>query len=381
MSSAHPAGALAIVRRALVAAEQQGYNDAWTMPHEVYTDPDVLALERSELFGQEWVCIGRGDEIARVGDTMPFQLCDEPLVAVRGDDGRVRVLSNVCRHRGAIIVAERAQGSHLLCPYHHWSYGLDGALARAPRLDEHTTFDAAACRLPEVACEEWLGFLFVSLADQPAPLAPRLAGLEALVGNYHLEQMTTRFVADEVWTTNWKCFVENFMEGYHLTPLHRTTLHPVNPTRLCRHYEPGDAYFGYHAGFSPDLPRSERGHPDLTPAEVDNCVMFAIPPGLVSGCAGDYSSFICIQPESVDRVRLKLGLQFFGDHWTDELVEHAAVLFQETNAEDREVLDGITRAYRSRHHRPGPLAPAAFEGPIHDFHQYLARRLVPALSA
>ena len=351
------------------------------MPHEVYTDPDVLALERSELFGQEWVCIGRSDEIAQVGDTMPFQLCDEPLVAVRGDDGRVRVLSNVCRHRGAIIVAERAQGSHLLCPYHHWSYGLDGALARAPRLDEHTTFDPAACRLPEVACEEWLGFLFVSLADQPAPLAPRLAGLEALVGNYHLEQMTTRFVADEVWTTNWKCFVENFMEGYHLTPLHRTTLHPVNPTRLCRHYEPGDAYFGYHAGFSPDLPRSERGHPDLTPAEVDNCVMFAIPPGLVSGCAGDYSSFICIQPESVDRVRLKLGLQFFGDHWTDELVEHAAVLFQETNAEDREVLDGITRAYRSRHHRPGPLAPAAFEGPIHDFHQYLARRLVPALSA
>jgi hypothetical protein len=76
-----------------------------------------------------------------------------------------------------------------------------------------------------------------------------------------------------------------------------------------------------------------------------------------------------------------MGLQFFGEHWTDELVEHAAVLFQETNAEDREVLDGITRAHRSSHHRPGPLAPAAFEGPIHDFHQYLARRLVPALGA
>ena len=72
VSTAQPAGALAAVRRALVAAEQQGYDDAWTLPHEVYTDTDVMAVERAALFGQEWVCIGRGDEIAQVGDTMPW---------------------------------------------------------------------------------------------------------------------------------------------------------------------------------------------------------------------------------------------------------------------------------------------------------------------
>ena len=366
----------AAARDALGRAVRAEYDSAWSMPREVYTDPELLATEQRELFGSEWVCIGRVEEIPAPGDFMTFQLCDEPLVAVRGEDGSVRVMSNVCRHRGALIASGRGAASHLLCPYHHWSYSLDGSLARAPRMDDHVEFQPGSCRLPQFSTEQWLGFLFVSLAADPAPLAPRLAGLEQMISNYHMEQMVVRFVADEVWRTNWKCFVENFMEGYHLTPLHRTTLHPVNPTRLCRHYPPGDAYFGYHAGFSPDLPRSERGHPDLSPAEVDNCVMFAIPPGLVSGCAGDYSSFICVQPESVDRVRLKMGLLFFGEHWTDESVDHAARLFQETNAEDRVVLEGITRSLASASFAPGPLAPASFEGPIVDFHRYLGSRLV-----
>ena len=365
-----------VVRAALERARTAGYDDAWSMPREVYTDPSLLRLEQSWLFGQGWVCIGRVEEVPEPGDFMTFQLCNEPLVAVRGDDGVVRVMSNVCRHRGALIAEGAGNGSHLLCPYHHWSYSLDGRLARAPRMEPHATFEPDGCRLPQFATEEWMGFLFVSLAAAPPPLAPRLAGLQELIGNYHMEQMKVRFTATEVWNVNWKCFVENFMEGYHLTPLHHTTLHPVNPTRLCRHYEPGDAYFGYHAGFSPELPRSERGHPDLLPAEVDNCVMFSVPPGLVSGCAGDYSSFICVQPESVDRVRLKMGLLFFGEHWTDDAVQHAADLFQETNGEDRKVLERLSTSLASPSFSPGPLAPAAFEGPIVDFHRYLGHRLL-----
>lgn len=374
-----PGAALRQVRAALARVHTAVYDDARSMPASFYTDQTLLDIERRTLFGQEWVCIGRADEIPSPGDHMTFQLCDEPLVAVRGDDRVIRVLSNVCRHRGALVASGRGTSSHLQCPYHHWTYGLDGMLQRAPRLDEHQSFDPSTCALPSFATEEWMGFVFVSLAHDPAPLAPRLEGLEALVAPYHLELATTRFVADEVWPTNWKCFVENFMEGYHLSPLHRTTLHPVNPTRLCRHYPPGEVYFGYHAGFTPGLPRLEPGHPDLTPEQVDDCIMFAVPPGLVAGCASDYSSFICVQPESVDRVRLKLGLMFFGDRWTDDDIETAAKLFQETNAEDREVLIGITRGHASAHHAPGPLAPAAYEGTLHDFYRYLERRLAPAL--
>jgi phenylpropionate dioxygenase-like ring-hydroxylating dioxygenase large terminal subunit len=210
-------------------------------------------------------------------------------------------------------------------------------------------------------------------------LASRLAELETLIRPYHLEQMALRYLAEEVWETNWKCLVENFMEGYHLTPLHPETLHPVNPTRLCRHFPPGDAYFGYNAGFSPTLPRSQKGHPELTEAQAGNCVMFAVPPGLVVGCAGDYSSFLCIQPEAADRVRVKMGLIFFGADWPQDKVDWAVDLFQRTMAEDKAVLVQLMRGLNSRHHAAGPLAGADLEGPVLDFYDYLGTRLASAM--
>ena len=366
---------------ALKRSETLDYDQAWSMPKSYYIDPEVLAIERDRLFGREWICIGRGEELPSPGDFMTFQLCDEPLVAVRGDDGKIRILSNVCRHRGALLAEGRGNGQRLVCPYHHWSYDLEGRLAGAPRMEPHKSFDKSSCRLPEFAGEEWQGFLFANLSKNPPPLAPRLAGLEGLVHNYHLEQQKLRYVADEVWHTNWKCLIENFMEGYHLSPLHRTTLHPVNPTRLCTHFEAGDAYFGYNAGYSPDLARSTRGHPDLSEAEVHNCVMFAVPPGLVSGCGGDYSSFICVQPESNDRVRAKMGLIFYGDGWTGALVDHAVKLFNDTMAEDKTVLVDLMKGMASKHHAAGPLAPADFEGPVLDFYRYYSRRMAGVLGA
>ena len=361
--------------KALKESERLDYDQAWTMPKSYYTDPAILDLEREHLFGKEWMCIGRGEELSNPGDYMTFQLCDEPLVAVRGDDKTIRVFSNVCRHRGAILAEGRGNGQRLVCPYHHWSYDLEGKLAGAPRMDVHKSFDKKDCHLPEFAAEEWHGFLFVNLSSNPPPLSPRLAGLEKLIRNYHMEQMKLRYVADEVWHTNWKCLIENFMEGYHLSPLHKTTLHPVNPTKLCTHFDAGEAYFGYNAGYSPDLPRSQKGHPDLTDAEADNCVMFAVPPGLVSGCGGDYSSFICVQPESTDKVRAKMGLIFYGDGWPQSAVDHAVKLFNETMAEDKTVLVDLMRGMGSRHHQQGPLAPADFEGPVLDFYRYFSRRL------
>jgi phenylpropionate dioxygenase-like ring-hydroxylating dioxygenase large terminal subunit len=195
-----------------------------------------------------------------------------------------------------------------------------------------------------------------------------------------MEQMKTRYVVEEVWQTNWKCFIENFMEGYHLSPLHRTTLHPMNPTRLCSHFPAGDSYFGYNAGFSPNLPRSYKGHPDLTDAQATNCVMLAIPPGLVSGCSGDYSSFICIQPEAVDRVRVKMGLLFFGDSWTETDIGQAVDLFHQYMGEDKEVLTAMMRGLNSAHYDHGPLAPEDFEGPVLDFYRYYSRRMAKLLT-
>jgi phenylpropionate dioxygenase-like ring-hydroxylating dioxygenase large terminal subunit len=373
-------GRLAELSVALKRCQRLAYDDAWSMPKAYYTDPAVLALEREHLFAREWICIGRVEEVANPGDFMTFQLCEEPLIAVRGKDGKVRVLSNVCRHRGTVLADGRGNSARLVCPYHHWSYDLDGRLVGAPKMEAHRSFDRASCRLPQFPTEEWHGFLFVSLAADPPPLAERLRPLERLIGNYHMEEMTLRHLAEEVWPVNWKCMIENFMEGYHLSPLHRTTLHRVNPTRLSRHFEPGDAYFGYNAGYAPDLPRPQQGHPDLTDAEAGNCVMFAVPPGLVSGCGGDYSSFICVQPEAVDRVRVKMGLIFYGEDWPQGAVEAAIALFNDTMAEDKEALAKVMRGMASSRHQAGPLAPEDLEGPVLDFYRYCGRRIGGALA-
>jgi phenylpropionate dioxygenase-like ring-hydroxylating dioxygenase large terminal subunit len=366
--------------KALKQSETFGYDEAWSMPKSYYTDENVLALERAHLFAKEWICVGRVEEVPKPGDYMAFMLCNEPIVVVRGEDNNIRAMSNVCRHRGALLAEGSGNNSRLVCPYHHWSYDLEGKLAGAPRMEAHKTFDKSNCRLPQFPTEEWNGFLFVCLAEDPPPLAPRLAPLAKLIHNYHVEQMKMLYVANEIWHTNWKCLIENFMEGYHLSPLHKTTLHLVNPTRLCTHLPAGESYFGYNAGYSPDLPRSQKGHPDLTDAEADNCVMFAIPPGLVSGIGGDYSSFICIQPETASRVRAKLGLIFYGENWPQEAVDHAVTLFNATMAEDKAVLVDLMRGMASSHHARGPLAPADFEGPVLDFYRFYSKRLSPVLS-
>ena len=125
---------------ALKQSEVVGYDEAWSMPKSYYTDPKLLDIEREQLFGKEWICIGRSEEINNGGDYMTFQLCDEPLVAVRGEDGKIRVLSNVCRHRGALLAEGRGNRHRLVCPYHHWSYDLEGKLAGAPRMADHKSF-------------------------------------------------------------------------------------------------------------------------------------------------------------------------------------------------------------------------------------------------
>lgn len=366
------------VAAALTRARDAEHDRAWAMPGSYYTSEDMLAVEKSSLFAREWICVGRADELPEPGDYLAIDIVDEPVAIVRGQDGTLRALSNVCRHRGLPILEGTGRAGRLVCPYHAWTYDLRGQLIGTPRMPKREDFDKAECPLPEFALEVWQGFVFVSLNPNPPPLVERLAPLTEMIGNYHFEGMKTRYTAFEVWNTNWKSLVENFMEGYHLTPLHKETLHPVNPTELCAHYPPGEAHFGCFAGFSPDMERVRRGHPDLSDKEIDTCVMIAVPPNLLIGGASDYSSFLCIEPLETNSVRVKLGLFFHGDDWSEADVDRAVVLFQETMAEDKTVLDQIARGLRSSRYRPGPLAPAAFEGCIVDLQKYLARRLLDA---
>ena len=363
------------VRKALRACLDRPHSRAWGMPAGFYSSPEFLAFEVEELFRKEWVCIGRVEEAAAPGDYWTVDLIGEPLMVVRGRDGRLRVLSNVCRHRGMPVASGSGTTQHLQCPYHAWTYDLMGRLVRAPLINGRDDFDPKTCGLPEVATEVWQGFLFVNLDGQASPLAPRLDGLEPLVSNYHMEDMVLGHCETESWETNWKCLTENFMEGYHLSHVHYDTLHPITPTRLCQHFPAGEGYLGYYSGFPADLAQRGRSHPDLTEAERGYSVMFAIMPGLVAGVAGHMATFICLQPESASRVRGKRGI-IFGDPDIKDRERQAVIdLFERTMAEDKVQLVNLQRGLGARNFRPGPLGPANVEGTVWDLYQYMARRV------
>ena len=129
-----PTASLAAVDRALAGARAANYESAWAMPGAFYTDPAVLDAELEYLFRRHWLCVGRVEEVARPGDFMAFDIVDEPIVVMRGADGKLRALSNVCRHRAMPLAAGKGNAVNgLLCPYHHWSYDTTGRLLGTPR--------------------------------------------------------------------------------------------------------------------------------------------------------------------------------------------------------------------------------------------------------
>ena len=367
--------AIEIILTALERSLDQTYASANALPAGFYTDPDFLQHEIEQIFYKEWVCIGRVEEAPNPGDYWTFDLLGEPLLVVRDDAQQLRVLANVCRHRGMPVMTGSGQTRQLLCPYHNWSYDLSGQLQRTPLLEPRADFNRKDCRLPEVSSTVWNGFLFVNLDAQAKPLAPRLVGLESLVKNYHMEQMQLHLNQEETWPTNWKCLTENFMEGYHLSTVHYETLHPITPTRLCEHFPAGEGYFGYFSHYPGDLPQRGTYHPDVTAFERGCSVMFAIPPSFVAGVGGHMTNYVCLQPKSVDNVHAKLGLTYLDNDAPVAKKDETADFFLSVMAEDKVMLERLQRGLHSRFYQPGPLASINYEGNVLDFYHYLARQL------
>ena len=350
------------------------YQHARSMPVEFYTSPEFLEYEKEYLFRRQWACLGRVEELPTPGDYFTTELVGEPLLVVRTDDRSICVLSNVCRHRGMVVAYDRGNAKNFRCPYHHWTYNIEGKLLVAPLIEKRDDFDPKQCRLPEFRSEIWNGFIYVNLDGKAESLTPRLAGLDNEISCYKVDETAIVYCEEQVWPTNWKCLVENFMEGYHLSSVHLKTLHPVTPTRLCEHIPAGDAYMGYYSNFPSDLPQRGLYPPGLSDVQRQRSVMFSVLPSHVAGSGGHITTFICIQPEGVDHVRGKIGLAYYhADEVADEEKEKAIDLFQRTMAEDKEQLTNLQRGLKSRYYRPGPLAGKNYEGNIWDFYTFIAR--------
>lgn len=349
-------------------------NRATTLPGQAYTDPELFARERDTVLANGWHCLGRCDEVPNPGDYFTADLLGEPLLIVRGDDGVIRVLSNLCRHRAMPLAEGKGRAEKFVCSYHAWSYARDGALRNAARM-KGTALDAKNCRLPMFRSAEWGGFLYASLNDDAPELIPSLEGLEPVIGAYHAEDFRLVHAAEEVWQTNWKCLVENFMEGYHLSVVHPVTLHGYTPTGLSRKFEGGEGYTGYHANYPPSIPPRGAGHSDLTDEQRHRSSLYCIYPCQVVSQAANLLVSLSLQPLTVNSVRVKWTLSVWEDELDQAAIDERIALWEEVNREDREKLERLQRFLGARKAEAGPLAPSDYEGTIHDFHRYLARAL------
>jgi phenylpropionate dioxygenase-like ring-hydroxylating dioxygenase large terminal subunit len=196
--------------------------DGWTLPASWYSDATVAALERERIFARSWQYAGPAEQVTEPGSFMATQAGHVPVVVTRDREGVLRAFVNVCRHRAYVIARDNGCRETLQCPYHAWTYELDGSLRRAPRSERESGFDPADFSLLPVAVATWGPFLFVNPDADAGPLADALGELPAIVERSGLDLATLRFHSHHVWPieANWKVVLENYLECYHCPVAH-----------------------------------------------------------------------------------------------------------------------------------------------------------------
>ena len=293
-----------------------------TLPPEVYTSDAWFEFEKRAVWDREWICIGHTGQVPNPGDYTSITVNDDPLLVLRGDDGTVRVLSAVCQHRGHVLGEATGNTNVFTCPFHGWSYDLEGTLVSAPEMDAHASLEELQnghC-LPQLRIEIWNGFIFVNFDGTAEPLAPRLKRLSGEIANHHLADLGATPTVDwggNPW--NWKFMHENAIEPHHTWYLHKGP-HDFAPSKLATFvaWDDGDDGAVFHpTGFIHRDGNFVAGFRSLFPVietlsdEERQRVMFAcVLPNLFFGCVPDGCFYYFILPHGPNELTLRVGFLY-----------------------------------------------------------------------
>jgi phenylpropionate dioxygenase-like ring-hydroxylating dioxygenase large terminal subunit len=312
---------------------------AETLPWSWYSDPEVLRREQERIFRSAWQYVGHEGMVADTGDRFAAEAGDVPVLVVRDGD-TVRAFLNVCRHRGSQLVDDAGSGKSIQCPYHAWTYALDGALVAAPRADREADFDAADISLVELRLERWGPLLFVNPDVNAAPLAETLGPLPELVS---LDGLKFRVRDHYELDANWKIASENFLECYHCPVAHKgfSSAFEVSPDSY--RLEPS----GEHvlSQFAPSRTDGEGQFHFVWPNLKVN-----VYPGPANLSIGP------LLPAGPERSRGYLDYFFAADaeeSWIEELM----AFDRQVGAEDRALVERVQRGVRSGLVEHGRLLP------------------------
>jgi len=372
---------------ALIAEQPAGHS----LAQPFYRDPRIFERDIERIFMRHWLCAGHASALPRRGDYFLLEISLESVIVVRGEDDQLRALVNVCRHRGSRVCRESGNASSFACPYHGWTYGLDGRLLAARHMPPE--FDLGSHGLKQIALRVIQGLILISFAEHPLELARTEETLASCFGPYDWSDARVAHRITFGIDANWKLAVENYLECYHCAPAHPeySRLHALEQP-LPRIEAMNARLRERTAALGIDIPQHEHWAPSSQGEEAVFGFRYALYDGVATGSRdgtpvaplmgrftaydggatsvhfGPASFFLAYAdhgviyrfvPQTVDRSELEVTWLVRGDAREGADYDPAALtwLWDVTSAADKRIIEDNRRGVASRFYAPGPYAP------------------------
>ena len=368
----------------LKSAADVEFESAAPIPASLNHSVAFFEHEQKIIFQNQRVCIGREDEIANWGDYLTHEIANVPVVVIRQQDDTLAAFVNACAHRSACLLSDkRGSAKRFSCRYHGWTYDTSGALIGAPYMEMKPEFDKTEHKLKPLHCEQWQGFVYVSVADQPTTVPNEVLKpfTDGVVGRYDMGCYQTMIRETMEWTANWKNLMENFIESYHVPIAHTQTF--ANHDKPLTDYICGEdsEHYCYHRAPQPHETGLGSAYPDNDRLEGEwrrMMIDFCIFPNHLVTLMPDYLWYISVQPSSVDRFRATWGVAFppevidsieedKRETWISDFKKYMDV----ANDEDKTLVEALHIGTRSSQLPRGTYHP--IERNLWQFNNYLAR--------
>ncbi len=349
--------------------------NGYRLPAQAYYDQDWFLREQRQLFRRSWNFVGETRNIKKAGDYLTATIGGEPILVVRDESGLVRAFHNLCRHRGAKLLDAQGNCNKIVCPYHRWQYQLDGSLSNVPQQSKQLPdLNLDDWGLVPVALANWEGLLFVNPDGQAAAFDDWLAGMPDLLGAFEPSRLQVLCEGTFEFSANWKFYIENHVDWYHLWYTHPETL------RMWGHHQGQMLQTGAHwASFEPLRP----GHPNMTPdleaiaglseRQQQNGAHLLFP-NLTLFTGATYFATGVVVPLAPDRTQMRFRALVEPDQETTaEIAQIMLQAFQEiTEVEDAGMTERLQATVQSDAFAVGPMT-MDHEAPIAHLHDaYLA---------
>jgi choline monooxygenase len=358
---------------------------AETLASRFYTDPAILALEKAQIFLRTWQLVGTLSQpcgelngvkrtIADPETYFAADVAGEPIVVVRNKSGTLRAFSNVCRHRAGPIAQGAGCRNVLNCAYHGWTYTLDGRLIGTPEVDGVEFFDRSTMGMVPLLCETWQQFIFVNF-DRDAPsLSEYLGNIPQLSSAFPFQGLSLTERRDYYVNCNWKVYVDNYLEGYHIPIVHPGLMKEIDyPRYRCETFR----YHSQQIGPVKDLKPSDTHERIYPPGSgLPEALYFWVFPNLMLNIYPDNIQINIIVPLSHEKT-LTIFEWYFHNSRSEKVRERAAkaIAFSDTvQAEDIHICEAVQRGLRSTTYDRGRYSVKRENG-VHHFHRLLAEFL------